>query len=56
MAIAGNPDDCTAQIARAQKEGAYQFCLLVAFANKIRFMRRWSESVVADLFLMELLV
>ncbi|MFP6717358.1 MAG: LLM class flavin-dependent oxidoreductase [Alphaproteobacteria bacterium] len=49
MAIAGSPDDCKAQIARAQKAGAYQFCLLVAFANKIGFMRRWSESVVADL-------
>ena len=49
MAIAGTPDDCKAQIARAQKAGAHQFCLLVALADKIGFMRRWSELVVAGL-------
>ena len=49
MAIAGTPDDCKARIARAQKAGAHQFCLLVALANKIGFMGRWSKSVVAGL-------
>ena len=49
MAIAGTPNDCKAQIARAQKAGAHQFFLLVALANKIGFLRRWSESVVAGL-------
>jgi len=48
MAIVGTPDDCKAQIARAQKAGAHQFCLLIALANKIEFLRRWSKSVAAD--------
>ncbi len=49
MTIAGTPDDCKAQIARARKAGAHQFCMLVAVADKIGFMRHWSESVMASL-------
>lgn len=49
MTIAGTPDDCMAQIVRAQKAGAHQFCMLVAVADKIGCMRRWSESVMARL-------
>lgn len=48
MTISGTPDDCRAQIVRAQKAGAHQLCTLVAFADKIGFMRRWSESVMAS--------
>ena len=48
MTIAGTPDDCMAQIARAQAAGAHQFCTMVAFPDKMAFMRRWSESVIAS--------
>ncbi|ETW94355.1 MAG: hypothetical protein ETSY1_35280 [Candidatus Entotheonella factor] len=49
MTLSGTPDDCKAQVIRAQQAGAHQFCMLVPYADKIGFMRRWSDGVMASL-------
>lgn len=49
MTISGTPDDCLARVEEAQDAGAHQFCTMVAFPDKIGFLRRWSDLVLAKL-------
>ncbi len=46
FAIVGTVDDCVAKIEAAAEAGAHHFWMSVHFADKERFMREWSETVM----------
>ena len=43
--IVGTPDDCVAQIRRAQAAGAHQFIITSFVPDPRAFMRRWSREI-----------
>ena len=47
FAIVGTVDDCAAKIEAAAEAGANHFWMSVHFDDKARFMREWSETVMA---------
>jgi 5,10-methylenetetrahydromethanopterin reductase len=49
FAIAGTPEDCTAQLSRAMAAGARQFIITGFVPDPRAFMRRWSREVAAAL-------
>jgi hypothetical protein len=46
FAAAGTPPECIAALERAVDAGARQFWISVHFADKLRFIRDWSDQVM----------